>query len=166
MRIAVVGSGAMGGLYGAFLAQAGFDVHFLMRRDYDAVKSCGLTVKSCRGDFHLDRVNCYRQVSEIGVVDLVFIGLKTTANHYYQELIWPLMGPSTRALSAQNGLGNDEQLADLFGPQRVAGVLGFLAAVKPENGRVTVFRIEILWLVHKCLDLSSVERGKTQLLHV
>jgi len=134
MRIAVVGAGAMGGLYGAFLARAGYDVHFLMRRDYYAVKSSGLTVKSCRGDFHLDKVNCYRQASEIGLVDLVFIGLKTTANHYYQELISPLMGPSTRVLSAQNGLGNDEQLADLFGPQRVAGGLAFLCSNRTEPG--------------------------------
>lgn len=124
----------MGGLYGAFLARAGYDVHFLMRRDYDAVKSSGLTVKSCRGDFHLDQVNCYRHVEDIGVVDLVFIGLKTTSNHLYQELISPLMGPNTRALSAQNGLGNEEQLADLFGPQRVAGGLAFLCSNRSKPG--------------------------------
>ena len=134
MRIAVVGSGAMGGLYGAFLARAGFDVHFLMRRDYEAVKSSGLIVKSCQGDFRLDRVNCYRHANEIGVVDLVFIGLKTTANPYYQELISPLMSSSTRVLSAQNGLGNDELLADLFGPRRVAGGLAFLCSNRTEPG--------------------------------
>ena len=44
------------------------------------------------------------------------------------------MGPSTRALSAQNGLGNDEQLADLFGPQRVAGGLAFLCSNRAEPG--------------------------------
>ncbi len=134
MRIAIVGAGAMGGLYGAFLARAGFDVHFLMRRDYDAVKSAGLSVKSCRGDFHLDRVNCYRHSHEMGIVDLVFIGLKTTANQYYRQLIAPLMGPNTRVLSAQNGLGNEEQLADLFGPQRVAGGLAFLCSNRTEPG--------------------------------
>ena len=139
MRIAVIGAGAMGGLYGAFLARAGYDVHFLMRRDYDAVKSSGLTVKSCRGDFHLDQVNCYRHVEEIGVVDLVFIGLKTTSNHLYHELISPLMGPNTRALSAQNGLGNEEQLADLFGPQRVAGGLAFLCSNRSKPGVINHF---------------------------
>ncbi|MHC4257137.1 MAG: putative 2-dehydropantoate 2-reductase [Planctomycetota bacterium] len=134
MRIAIVGAGAMGGLYGAFLARAGYDVHFLMRSDYETVKSSGLTVKSCRGDFHLDTVNCYRQPEEIGIVDLVFIGLKTTANQYYQELISPLMGPQTRVLSAQNGLGNEEQLAELFGSQRVAGGLAFLCSNRVSLG--------------------------------
>jgi len=134
MRIAVIGAGAMGGFYGALLARDGCDVHFLMRRDYDAVKSSGLTVKSCHGDFHLDQVNCYRHVEEIGVVDLVFIGLKTTSNHQYQELISPLMGSNTRALSAQNGLGNEELLADLFGPRRVAGGLAFLCSNRAEPG--------------------------------
>ena len=113
MQIAIVGAGAMGGLYGAFLAHAGYNVHFLMRRDYEAVKSSGLTVKSYLGDFHLDKVNCYRRVDDIGKVDLVFIGLKTTANRYYRELITPVMGPNTRVLTAQNGLGNENQLAEL-----------------------------------------------------
>lgn len=134
MRIAIVGAGAMGGLYGAFLARAGNDVHFLMRRDYETVKSSGLTVKSCWGDFHLDHVNGYRHPEEIGIVDLVFIGLKTTANQYYQELISPLMGPNTKALSAQNGLGNEEQLAKLFGSQRVAGGLAFLCSNRETPG--------------------------------
>ncbi len=134
MRIAVVGAGAMGGLYGAFLARVGGDIHFLMRRDYEAVKSSGLTVKSCLGDFHLDHVNCYRHPEEIGTVDLVFVGLKTTANQYYQQLISPLMGPNTKVLSAQNGLGNEEQLAELFGPRCVAGGLAFLCSNRLSPG--------------------------------
>ena len=134
MRIGIVGAGAMGGLYGAFLARAGYDVHFLMRRDYEAVKASGLTVKSYKGDFHLDRVHCYREPEEIGAVDLVFVGLKTTANPHYPELISPLMGPDTRVLSAQNGLGNDDRLADLFGAQRVAGGLAFLCSNREAPG--------------------------------
>jgi 2-dehydropantoate 2-reductase len=134
MRIAVVGAGAMGGLYGAMLARAGCDVHFLMRGDYEAVKASGLTVKSYKGDFHLDHVNCYRSPEEIGRVDLVFIGLKTTANPYYHPLISPLMGPDTRVLSAQNGLGNEDRLAELFGAQRVAGGLAFLCSNREAPG--------------------------------
>jgi 2-dehydropantoate 2-reductase len=136
MRVAIVGAGAMGGLYGAFLARAGYDVHFLMRRDYETVKSKGLTVKSHTGDFHLDAVNCYRHPEEIGIVDLVFIGLKTTANQYYQELIYPLVGPETRVLSAQNGLGNEERLAELFGNHRIAGGLAFLCSNRTSLGTI------------------------------
>jgi 2-dehydropantoate 2-reductase len=124
----------MGGLYGAYLARKGYDVHFLMRRDYEVVKESGLTVKSYKGDFHLDRVNCYRDPAEIGRVDLVFVGLKTTANGYYDQLISPLIGPDTRVLSAQNGLGNDERLAGLFGVQRVAGGLAFLCSNREGPG--------------------------------
>lgn len=134
MRIAIVGSGAMGGLYGAFLARAGYDVHFLMRRDYEAVKKSGLTVFSCWGDFHLDSVQCYQRSEDIGMVDLVFVGLKTTANGDYQKLITPLMGPQTRVLSAQNGLGNEEHLAELFGAERVAGGLAFLCSNRKSPG--------------------------------
>jgi 2-dehydropantoate 2-reductase len=105
-----------------------------MRRDYEAVKASGLTVKSCLGDFHLDQVNCYQRPEEIGIVDLVFIGLKTTANQYYQELISPLLGPDTRILCAQNGLGNEERLAELFGPQRIAGGLAFVCSNRQTPG--------------------------------
>ncbi len=134
MRVGVVGAGAMAGLYGAFLARAGYDVHFLMRSDYEAVRSRGLRVESCQGDFHLERVNCYREPGEMGVVDLVFVGLKTTANGHYEELIAPLVGAETRVLTAQNGLGNEERLAELFGAERVAGGLAFLCSNRKAPG--------------------------------
>jgi len=134
MRIAVVGAGAMGGFYGALLARSGCEVHFLMRRDYEAVRRRGLMVRSVWGDFHLERVNCYREAGEMPAAEVVFIGLKTTANGRYGELVGPLMGPNSLALTAQNGLGNEEQLAGLFGAERVAGGLAFLCANRGEAG--------------------------------
>ncbi len=136
MRIAIVGSGALGGLYGAFLARGGADVHFLMRRDYQTVKSNGLKILSCTGNFNLPKVNCYSQSSDIGPCDLVFIGLKTTANDQYQTLISPLLSENTRILTAQNGLGNEHLLADLFGPQRIAGGLAFLCSNRIAPGTI------------------------------
>lgn len=136
MRIAVIGSGALGGFYGAKLAHAGFDVHFLMRRDYHAVRQNGLTVKSYQGDFHLDHVNCYQNVADIGPADLIFIGLKTTANHHFKELVGPLVKPGSLALLAQNGLGGEEQLAALFGAHRVGGALAFLCSNRLEPGLI------------------------------
>jgi len=157
MRIAIVGSGAMGGLYGAFLARAGYDVHFLMRRDYEAVKASGLTVLSCRGDFHLDSVQCYQRPEDIGVVDLVFVGLKTTANDACQGLITPLMGPRTRVLSAQNGLGNEELLGGLFGAERVAGGVAFLCSNRKSPGVIN-------HLDYGFLHIGNFQRGPDEAL--
>jgi ketopantoate reductase len=53
LRYGIVGSGALGGYYGAKLAHAGCDVHFLMRSDLDTVRRDGLTIRSKDGDFHL-----------------------------------------------------------------------------------------------------------------
>jgi len=157
MRIGIVGAGALGGLYGAFLARAGYDVHFLMRRDFETVKASGLVVKSCRGDFHLDPVQCYQRPEDIGVVDLVFIGLKTTTNDRYQELISPLMGPTTRVLTAQNGLGNEESLAELFGAERVSGGLAFLCSNRTSPGVIN-------HLDYGFLHIGNFQRGPDETL--
>ncbi len=133
-KITIVGSGALGGYYGAKMAYAGFNVHFLMRRDYEIVKRCGLRVKSCRGDFYLKEVKCYTDVNEIGISDVVFIGLKTTAKDNYESLIHPLTGPNTLILTAQNGLGNEEILASLFCVEQIAGGLAFICSNRTEAG--------------------------------
>lgn len=128
MRIAVVGAGALGLYYGAVLQKAGNDVHFLLRRDFDAVAENGLMVYSVNGDFLLPHVKGYRTPEEIGEVDLVLIGLKTFANHRYSELVSPLLGKNTFILTLQNGLGNEEILASLFGEERILGGVAFLCS--------------------------------------
>ena len=140
MKIVIVGAGALGCYYGAMLVRSGCDVYFLMRRDYDAVCKNGLTVLSPNGDFHLKKVHCYRSTSEIGGADLVFVGLKTTSNSFFEELIHPLLREDTLILTAQNGLGNEEELAGLFGQNHVAGGLAFLCANRLKPGTVQHLR--------------------------
>src|SRR5437899_12878972 len=112
MKVAVVGCGALGSFYGGKLSHAGDEVHFLLRSDYEVVRRHGVKVRSPSGDFHF-RPKCAREPEEIGVSELVLIGLKTTANNRFSELIPPLVGPSTAVLTLQNGLGNEEQLAKI-----------------------------------------------------
>src|SRR5207237_7867186 len=125
MKIAVVGCGAVGSYYGAKLAHAGQEVHFLLRSDYDAVRSKGVFVRSPKGDFQV-RPGCAPSPEEIGPSDLVMIGLKTTANDQFARLLPPLVGTHTAVLTLQNGLGNEEQLARLFKPRQIMGGLCFV----------------------------------------
>jgi 2-dehydropantoate 2-reductase len=136
MRIAIVGAGALGLYYGALLQKSGQEVHFLLRRDYDAITSQGLRVFSVNGDFDLPQVRGYRTPGEIGPVDLVLVGLKTFANERYSELLGPLLGQQTQILTLQNGLGNEETLAELFGAERIIGGVAFLCSNRGEPGEV------------------------------
>jgi len=149
VKIAVVGCGAVGSFYGAKLARAGQEVHFLLRSDYDAVRRNGLSIRSPQGDFEV-RPKCARAAAEIGPSDLVVIGLKTTANHVFGDLLPPLVGPQTAILTLQNGLGNEDQLARLFPPEQILGGLCFVCLNRIEPG-----------LIHH-LDHGQVVMGEFQ----
>ena len=136
MKIGIIGSGALGLYYGAMLQRSGQDLHFLLRRDYQAIKESGLNVFSPNGNFHLPKVSCYMNPAEIGYVDLVIVGLKTISNHHLIELVRPLLGPKTAVLTLQNGLGNEELLAAEFGKDRVLGGIAFLCSNRGETGTV------------------------------
>lgn len=125
MKIAVVGCGAVGSFYGAKLACAGHEVHFLLRSDYDVVSRQGVFVHSPEGDFQV-RPRCARYSDEIGPAELVLIGLKTTGNDQFGKLLPALVGPATVVLTLQNGLGNEEQLARLFPAEQIMGGLCFV----------------------------------------
>jgi 2-dehydropantoate 2-reductase len=136
MKVAVVGAGALGLYYGALLQKSNVETHFLMRRDYDAVQKHGLQVYSINGDFHLPQVHAWQTPEEMGKADLVIVALKTFANDRYRELIAPLLKSDTLILTLQNGLGNEEALAGLFGAERVIGGVAFLCSNRGEPGVV------------------------------
>jgi 2-dehydropantoate 2-reductase len=146
--IAIVGAGAIGLYYGARLAQAGEDVRFLLRSDYDAVRSQGIRIESTAGDFHLlpDQVKAYRTPQEIGQVDLVIVAWKTTSNALFSEVLPPLLHERTQVLTLQNGLGNCEEISRMVPPERIMGGLCFVCinrlgqghASHTGGGRITI----------------------------
>ncbi|HEX5220139.1 MAG TPA: 2-dehydropantoate 2-reductase [Verrucomicrobiae bacterium] len=125
MKIAMVGCGAVGSYYGAMLSRAGREVHLLLRSDYEVVRRNGVRIQSPAGDFVV-RPKCARMPEEIGVADLVFIALKTTANVEFPKLLLPLVGPQTAVVTLQNGLGNEEELAKRFPVEQILGGLCFV----------------------------------------
>ena len=134
-RIAIVGSGAVGCYYGARLSAAGYDVRFLVRSGYSVLKEKGLTVKSPDGDLELPSVQAFLSAEDIGPVDLVILAWKTTSNGACRDVISPLLHDGTVILTLQNGLGNTEYLAQLFGADRIYGGLCFVCInrVAPEQ---------------------------------
>ena len=126
LRIGVIGSGAIGSYYGAKLAYAGSDVHFLMRGDLNEVRRSGLYVRGRGENFRVAKVNCHNSTKEIGPCDLVLIALKATSNGDLVDLVPPLLHERTMLLTLQNGLGNEEFLAEHFGAERVLGGLCFI----------------------------------------
>src|SRR5258706_6715288 len=133
MKVAVVGCGALGSFYGAKLCRAGDDIHFLLRSDYEVVRRYGVAVRSPQGDFHC-QPKCACLAKEVGMADLVLIGLKSTVNHRLPELIPQLVGPGTAVLTLQNGLGNEEELAKIVRPQQILGGLCFVCLNRVEPG--------------------------------
>jgi len=125
-RIGIIGAGALGAFYGARLAKAGHDVHFLMRSDYDKVVKNGLTIKSIDGDFHLNPP-VYPTPKDLGICDLLIIGLKATANAALPDLLKNTAGPDTLVLTLQNGLGNEDAIARAMGSGSESRVLGGIA---------------------------------------
>lgn len=132
--IAVIGAGAVGGYYGARLAQHGHDVRFLMRSDLAAVCDGGLRVFSKDGDFHLSAVSAFSSPEEIGPVDWVICSLKATAIEEAQQLVGPCFGPHTRIVALMNGLGIEERFASWFDPARVFGGMAFVCINRGEPG--------------------------------
>jgi len=148
-RIAIVGSGAIGGYFGGCLANAGFDVRFLMRSDLQFVRENGLGVKRAHApSFSIKGGHCYGSTGEIGPCDLVIVAIQSTVNHSLASLIPPLLKNDTVVLCLQNGLGNVELMQKLFGVERVVGGIvhmginrvarGHIENYNPDGGVVTI----------------------------
>lgn len=135
-RYAIVGAGAVGGLYGGMLQRAGREVNFLVRTDYDHLRQHGLRVESPWADITLPAVNAYRHAPDLPACDVVCVCLKTTQNHLLPELLAPLVQPGTIIVLMQNGLGAEEELARHFPRAKIAGGLCYLCSTKLAPGHI------------------------------
>jgi 2-dehydropantoate 2-reductase len=125
-RIAVVGTGAVGGWYAGLLALAGHDVRCLARGDADIVAREGLVLRDASGERRVRLAHVSADPSGLGPVDLVIVAAKATANGRLAELVLPLAAPGATLLTLQNGMGNAEALSALRGTEPVVAGLCFV----------------------------------------
>ena len=137
MKYGIIGTGAIGGYYGAKLAHAGQDVHFLLHSDYEYVKQNGLQVDSCNGSFHLDNVNAYQHAEDMPKCDVVLVGLKSVNNDKLQSLLPPLLHEHTLVVLIQNGIGVEEDVQKMFPDVQLAAGLAFICSAKTKPGLVS-----------------------------
>ena len=136
LRYGVIGTGAIGGYYGARLAQSGQEVHFLLRSDYEYVKANGLQVDSCDGSFHLDQPLVYCSTQDMPQCDVVLVCLKSINNQKLQTLLPPLLKEDTLVVLIQNGIGVEQDVEQQFPGIQLAAGLAFICSAKTEPGRV------------------------------
>jgi 2-dehydropantoate 2-reductase len=134
--IAIIGTGALGGYYGARMAHSGYDVHFLLHSDYEHVVEHGLQVHSIYGDFSISKPNVYAQIQDMPTCDLVCIATKSTSNHVVIPLLSTVLHSDSVLLVLQNGLGTEEYVQSLYPNHLVAGGLCFLCSNKTGPGTI------------------------------
>jgi 2-dehydropantoate 2-reductase len=133
---AVLGAGALGGLYGGLLVRAGLEVHFLLNRDYEHVRQHGLQVESPLGDFHLPSVHAYQSANDMPPVDVAIVAWKSTANAALASALPPILHDNSAVLVLQNGWEVERDAAEVVGAERVLGGCCFLCSNKIGPGHI------------------------------
>ncbi len=124
MKIAIFGTGGVGGYFGGRLAQAGEEVTFIARGEHlRAIQTNGLKVDSLNGDFVIYPARATADVNEVGPVDLVIVGVKAWQVAEAGRAMKPLVGPDTKVLPLQNGVDAVPQLTADLGQEAVIGGL-------------------------------------------
>src|SRR5256886_3503778 len=137
MRIAVLGSGGIGGYYGALLAKAGHDVSFVARGAHlEAMQRRGLTVRTPDGESAI-RVTAVADTASVGPVDLVLFCVKSYDTEPAAQALKPLMATDTAGVTLQNGVDNVAAIAGVVGTRAVLARAGYVA-LQPAGPGVVV----------------------------
>lgn len=135
MKIAIFGTGGVGGYYGARLAAAGEEVHFIARGAHlEAIREGGLRVASALGDVHLQPAHATDDPADVGPVDLVVIAVKLYDTEAAAAACSILLGPDTAVVSLQNGVTAMDTLAAAIGAERLFGGLTYIMATISRPG--------------------------------
>jgi 2-dehydropantoate 2-reductase len=135
MRIAVLGSGGVGGYFGGRLAAAGADVTFLARGGHlDAMRTRGLRIESPKGNVHIPKTKAAADPAEVGPVDIVFFTVKLYDTEPAIAMLPPLIGPDTAVIPLQNGVDSVARLTTAVGARHAAGGTCYVSAVIGDPG--------------------------------
>ena len=136
-KLGVIGTGGVGGYFGAKLLNAGFDTTFLATpKSAQIIKEKGLTVKSPNGDMVFKQVNVSAESSSIKNCDIVFLCTKSQNTREIAENIKPFFKKDAIIVSLQNGIENEEILAEILGKERVIPAQIYISVASPEAGVV------------------------------
>ena len=138
MRIAMMGSGGIGGYFGGRMAAAGADITFIARgRHLDAIRQSGIKIDSAElGDAVIHPAQATDNPADVGPVDCVIMGVKLWDTKETGRAITPMLGPDTAVLSLQNGVDGDDILAPIVGRERLIGGVAFIASSISELGTI------------------------------
>lgn len=140
MKIAVMGTGGVGGYFGAQLAAAGLDVAFIARgRHLAAIRERGLKLVSPGGDKLIRPAKASQEAGELGPVDVVLFATKLWDVESAGQACRPLIGPETAVISLLNGIDSEERLIPLLGPAHVVGGVAYISAAIAEPGVIQHF---------------------------
>jgi 2-dehydropantoate 2-reductase len=134
MRIAFMGSGGLGGYFGARLCKGGADVHFIARgKHLQAMQDDGLRVEGPE-PIHIPRVNATDNPAEVGNVDFVMLCVKLWDTEAALEQLRPMVGTGTTVISFQNGVLKDQYLRAAYDDSQVMGGVGYVATTIDRPG--------------------------------
>jgi len=135
MKIAIVGTGGIGGYFGSLLAKANLDVTFVARgENYETLKENGLTVKSVVGDFEIKPVQVVERISEIVNPDLIIFSVKTYDTETVAKELSSVVNPETIILTFQNGVDNDIQIKKIIKEAQVYPGVAYVITAKTKPG--------------------------------
>ena len=122
MRIAMMGSGGIGGYFGARLAAAGEDVAFIARGTHlDELRQNGLRLQSPLGDLHLRNVRATERPADVAAVEIVIFAVKVFDSEEAAAAIVPLVGSETRVVTCRTVSTASRRLPDLSRARRWSG---------------------------------------------
>jgi 2-dehydropantoate 2-reductase len=137
MRIAILGSGGVGGYFGGRLAATGTDVTFIARGAHlAAMREHGLRIESPSGNVHVRHVSATDDPASVGPVDVVFFTVKLYDTESALASLPPLVGPQTIVIPFQNGVDSVDVLTRRLGKAHVVGGTTYLTAVVAEPGLI------------------------------
>jgi 2-dehydropantoate 2-reductase len=133
LKIAIMGSGGIGGYYGARLQNGGADVTFVARgAQLKAMQENGIALEGDR-PIHLPKVKATDDPATIGKVDMVIFSVKLRDTETAARQILPIIGPDTGIISLQNGVQKDDMLAPIVGREHLLGGAAYIgvSVVRP-----------------------------------